>query len=366
MDNDTFFEQYKKSAEKDVGIPNFEMNRPLVTNTFKGTIGLELEIEATTALPRDGALEHIFSPVTKAMWSSIQDGSLRGEAREFIFSRPCTRDEIPNMVNSLFTVFKDRGVRLNNSNRCSTHVHINMKNRTINQITSVIALWTVFESAFIAWCGEERTTNHFALSSKDTRSVVDAWNNYLRFGSFAGMGEDRHGLKYMALNILTLFTKGSLEFRCGGAANEPTRPITWATFLDHFVEVVCSKYINPSQIAYDLSERTGTVILEEICGKEFAPFFKEVISAVPNFNESCMEGFRVVQPIVLGYPWDVWLPLINREYVLNPFAKAPKVKVRTQRTAQIDAEIAAIITQRPGEIPATWGNAIFDATRVRN
>lgn len=342
MDSE-FFSNYKKTVAKQKGIPHFTMNQPVVHNNLPGTIGLELEIEATRALPRDGSLDAIYAPTTHAMWRSVQDGSLRGEAREYIFSQPCAREEVKDMVEKLFKVFDAMKVGINNSNRCSTHVHINMKGKRINQLTSIVALWGTFEEALIAWCGEERKVNHFCLSMQDASTVVDEWTNYLRMGRFNGMGEDRHGLKYHALNILTLFTKGSLEFRCGGAANEPQRVITWATFLDKFVEFAADKYTNPMQIAFDLSERGATAMFEELCGTELKEFAGQVIDNPGDFDDKCMKGFRNVQPIILGFPWNDWLPLISKEYIPDPFAKPMKKVLNRARGGRIEPAMEEVV-----------------------
>lgn len=322
--DEEFFKNYKKGVGKPKGIPQVQMNQPVAQNVLAGTIGLELEIEARRPLPRDGHLDFL-SPTTKSSWRAVTDGSLRGEAREYIFSVPVRRDEVDFMVHELFKRFDSMDCRLQNSNRCSTHVHINMKGRTINLLTSVIALWGTFEESLIAWCGEERVTNHFCLSMQNSSSLVDAWDQYLRVGAFEGQGQDRHGLKYMAFNILPLFRKGSFEFRCGGAPNDPKTVITWATFLDAFVEYACARYPNPSSIAADLSERGATAIFADICGETFASFMREVVGEDEDeFNEKCLRGFRVVQPLVLGYPWDTWMELINKEYIPDPFAKPKK------------------------------------------
>lgn len=325
--DEEFFSKYKKLQGKPVGIPNVVMNQPVVTNNYEGTIGLELEIEARSLLPREGHLDFA-SPSTHTRWLGVADGSLRGEAREYIFSQPAKRDEVKVMVHGLFKSFDDLKSRVSNSNRCSTHVHINMKGRTINQLTAVIALWGTFEEMLISWNGEERVANHFCLSMKNSPSLVDAWNSYLRVGMFEGQGQDRHGLKYMAFNILPLWRKGSFEFRCGGSPNDPDTVTTWATFIDTLVEYACTNYANPTRLASDLSERGGYSIFEDICGRTFSNFCKEVVgeTSVEEFNDKCLDGFRIIQPLVLGYPWDSWLELINKEYIPNPFEKPKKLK----------------------------------------
>src|SRR5690606_13809698 len=146
---------------------------------FSGKIGLELEIEARSNTPNDGHLERVVSPDTKARWVSVRDGSLRGDyAKEYILSKPINRNELEPMLGGLFDAFKEYRTQLNNSNRCSTHVHLNMTGKKINEVTSIICLWTVFEDALINFCGEQRVKNHFALSSSDVPATLAEWEEF--------------------------------------------------------------------------------------------------------------------------------------------------------------------------------------------
>lgn len=322
---DKFFSSYMKNHKTTPGIPGMAMNAPLALNTLKGQIGLELEMEGAR-LPREGHLEGTKAPVTGAYWQAINDGSLRGESREFILSTPCTVEELPVMASGLWDTFNLMGTRLNNSNRCSTHVHINISGKTVNEITSAIVLWGTFEEVLINWCGEERIRNHHALSTKDAVSLVNAWDHYLRTGSTGQFGRE---LKYSALNVLPIWEKGSLEFRCGPASNDPTLPVKWATFIHGFVKYVTDKYKNPEDIGHDLSERGGLAMFTDICkSASVEGFGAEVIGDLRRdaFDATAMDGFRNVQRLALGHPWSEWMPEINKEFIPNPFAKKIKTK----------------------------------------
>lgn len=335
--DDEFFDKYEKAHEEDKGIPGFQMNAPMTTNALLGKIGIELELEPSgrSALPRDGHLEAIKTPKTGAGWRSVEDGSLRNGGREYIVSAPILKEELPAAVEALWGVFSLMGVQLGNSNRCSTHVHINASGLTVNQLTSVIVLWGTFEEAIINWCGEERTKNHFCLSTKDTGSLVQAWDRMLSTGQ---IGHFDRNLRYSALNVNPIWDRGSIEFRCGPAADTPDIPVKWASFIHDFVNYAVKAYPNPEQIAHDLSERGGWNIFQDISkGTEDAVgagICSEIIGekSPGEFDEISLSGFRNVQRLALGHPWGEWLDLINREYVPNPFAKAGSGK----RIRQID------------------------------
>ena len=325
-----FFDRYNEvhSKKEKEGIPGFQMNRPLVQVKYTGRIGLELELEASTPTPNDGHLELVQAPTTKARWTGVRDGSLRGDyAREYIVTKPINRDELGPMLHGLFDVFKTMKTKLNNSNRCSTHVHLNMNNKKINEISAVICLWTVFEEAFINWCGEERKANHFAISSGDSNATLNAWENYLRYGHNAW---DRN-MKYSSLNVLPLFNKGSLEIRCGKAADDAETPLLWATLLDVLVDFAIDNYRYLPRMGQDISERGGAEMFRDLCSKEpiLAPMMNDIfeVNGGPDaFNDSCLQGFRYCQNLVYGFPWEKWQELIEKEYIPDPFAKAPATR----------------------------------------
>lgn len=333
LDKD-FFSRYNGVYGKDKGpegIPDFQMNKPAASSRYKGRIGLELEIEARSPTPNEGHLDALVSEGTKAKWMAIRDGSLRGDyAREYIVNKPINREELRPMLEGLFAMFNTMKSKIDNSNRCSTHVHLNMGGKKINEITAVMCLWTIFEQSLINFCGEERQTNHFALSSSESNATLVAWEQYLRYGHAHW---DRN-LKYQAMNVLPLFEKGSLEIRCGAAANDAEGPIVWATLLDHLVDFAIERYSKGIPlIGSDLSERGGASLFEELCSRDsvLLPVYSDVIKGSGGnelFNDACLRGFRNCQPLVYGFPWEAWHKMIEKEYVPDPFAPAaPKVKI---------------------------------------
>lgn len=340
-----FFEEYE-GLQKERGIPTVKMNRPMATNVLVGSVGLELEIEGAN-LPRDGHIERVRGATSGAAWVSVTDGSLRGEAREYILSTPCTDDELDPLVTGLFKVFKDLGSTLNLSNRCSTHCHINMKGKTVNLVTSAITCWVMFEDVIVPWCGEERTTNHFCLTTKDAAaSLLPAWESYLRTG--AGNFNERDNLKYNALNIYPLFSKGSFEFRCGPRPETPEKVLAFARFCNRLISY-SARYRNPQLIANDISEKGALQMFTEIVDDK--KFLDEVISLAggpSEFQQKCMDGFRRAQSIVMGHPWERWLSLIEKEFVPDPFrSSGGKAPSRVPPRRPVPDEDAPAIPENP-------------------
>lgn len=321
FEEDKFFDKYNKTKKKDeAGVPGITMNAPLVPRGKTGDIGIELEVEAANALPRDAHIDGVVGKKSRAMWNAKHDGSLRGNAMEYVVSTPMFIDELPDMVNGLFGAFTKAKTKLDNSNRCSTHVHINVGGYTVDQLTAIIALWTTFEEALIVWCGEARLNNHYSLSSRNSVTMLETWENFLR----RGQTRFPDGLKYSALNLNTIWTFGSVEFRCGPAADNAETPIKWASFLYYLSKFAVEHYKNLYNLPRDLSELGGYQLFKNICDTSGTDvFFNEVTKGwtADEFNNLCLTGFRNAQTIVLGFPWDRWSEEINKEYVPQPFAK---------------------------------------------
>lgn len=321
----SFMEEYEKQHSEVVCIPSFEMNRPFVTGpVVPGDVGLELEIEGT-GLPTQGQLERITGKTSGARWEAKTDGSLRGEALEYVLSIPCKIDEVDDMVSGLYDKFKALGTTLRLTNRCSTHVHVNMTGKKVNEITSAIALWTAFEEPLTLWAGEERVNNHFCLSAKEVNTgTIHAWRSFLR----NGMARFSDNLKYSSLNILTLQRFGSIEFRVMNATENPTMVSDWTKFVFAMTRYAGQQFNNPKTLLYAMSERGGRDMFRDICEQAGVTpeFVLGVERSVPDFNRSVLEGFRRAQPLVAGFDWDMWTPEIQKEYIVNPFGGKPKKK----------------------------------------
>ncbi len=287
-----------------------------------GDVGIELEIEGEN-LPGFANLGGVVSPDLQRTWHAKPDGSLRG-GLEYVLSGPVKTTEVRYMVKGLFDKFKDIGSQLNNSNRCSTHVHVNVSDLKINQLTSVIALWCTLQSAFIPWHGEQRVVNHFCLSARDEESMLDAWLDYLRLGSPPGAGR-RDGIKYTALNILPIFTQGSVEFRCGGAPDDEDKVVWWAKLCNAIVRYAADNYKNPMDFGYAISEQGPEEILRRVVeAANLGPLttervLSELLPRDNTFHYDAMSDFRDVQPLLYTIPWDSLMDEINKENIPNPF-----------------------------------------------
>lgn len=187
-------------------------------------VGLELEIEGDN-LPRD--VRSVVDSEGKIIWEAKPDGSLRNGGMEYVFRRPLGSVATQEALQA-FGEFMDKcGARPDYSFRTSTHCHVNVSNLELDNVKTIVALFTLFEDEYINFCARTRKANRFCLAAKDADGVVENFRRFLRSGDLPDQGRG----KYSALNICTLARFGTLEFRCLEGTNDWNRIFTWVRAL---------------------------------------------------------------------------------------------------------------------------------------
>src|SRR5512139_1863112 len=110
---DTFLKAYagKHVEKKKDPIPGRRLNLPFVPAIgSSGEIGLELEIEARNLIA-PASIPQVKGATTGAVWTAHNDGSLRGEAIEYVVSQPIEIDEVEPMITGLYNALEKNSIR---------------------------------------------------------------------------------------------------------------------------------------------------------------------------------------------------------------------------------------------------------------
>lgn len=194
-------------------------NPVAVTNTHplvvgRGRVGLELELENMHNAIRDQVRG----------WTVTTDGSLRNGGVEYVLRGAQGGQQLFQSIlaleESLIPYQCDANLR------CSTHVHLDVRDLTVPQMKRLLLAYMVFERAIFELSGHHRMTNNFCPSfgfaQQQIRKIANVWE--LDGTEFLGGivdGRDRQSAdKYAALNLVPIFTQGSVEFR--GAEAKPS------------------------------------------------------------------------------------------------------------------------------------------------
>lgn len=280
-----------------------------------GDVGIEVEMEGD-GLPTRGIRG----------WTTKPEGSLRGEAAEYVLSEPCIEEEVDPLLTRLWDTFRLKRAVLHPSNRCSVHVHINVQRMTEVQVFNFITLYLIAEDALVNWCGEGRVGNLFCLRARDAEFVIDS----LEETSVDGLWHRLHtnDLRYAALNCKALGDFGSLEFRSLRGTDDPGIIKTWVSILLRLREAAL-RYDFPNNILDGFSAGGEEAFCREVFGKHFEELFN-----YEGWRGDVRSGMRRCQCI--AYSGD-WLALTNNE--VNLYKKAgeiPRAKKMVKHIGGLD------------------------------
>lgn len=252
----------------------------------KRLIGFEIEVEGSN-LPRD-----------IPGWRITHDGSLKGEALEYVLRRAETYEGFIKCLDDFFRYTdKNSGVIINDSVRAGIHLHINIQHLTVTQLINFIVLSLIFEDLLIEYCGESRTGNLFCLRSVDAEWVLKVLQDVLVARNFMLLNND--DIRYCFINLKSILDHGSLEFR-----SLPTKPDK--SYLRNWVDIILNiffaslNYNSPREIISGFSGAEISAFRRQILGKYFDLLdFKDA-------DKRLLKSMRMAQDVVfLGdKSWD--------------------------------------------------------------
>jgi hypothetical protein len=248
----------------------------------EGLVGLEIEVEG----------RHL--PDDVVGFRKMGDGSLRGESAEFVFKGPTSRIGTGRRVNKLFNAYKERGTRLDNSYRCSSHVHLNVQEFTMTQVVNLFVLYAIFEEYLVKYCGEEREGNLFCLRIRDAEYTTALLRKAIETSNYGLL--DTEEIRYGAVNLSALGKYGSVEFRSMRGVDSPEEILTWIDLLLS-LHKAAQEYASPKDILKEFS----------ISGpRKFASgIFGELLNSLPfenNWEEIVFSNMRMIQDVAHSVP----------------------------------------------------------------
>ena len=193
-----------------------------------GEVGIEIEVEGRN-LPK-------IQSILPATWNYHNDGSLRGEDNaEYVLARPLSFSDVPAAVNDLWDKFKKYETVLDDSNRTSVHVHLNVQTFHMNRLCAFAALYFSVEELLTEFCGENRVGNLFCLRAKDAPNIITCFKRLLR--EEVGPGSIAENFKYGGLNVYAISKFGSLEVRTMRGVSDADSVIQWVSILQRIYEL---------------------------------------------------------------------------------------------------------------------------------
>lgn len=174
----------------------------------KYQFGVEVEVE--------GMSGDIIPPVG---WIGVNDGSLRNGGVEFIFRNPTGYGNAIKRLKALESYFESMPYRPVLSDRTSVHVHTDVSMLDIEHLKKIIFCYVILERLIFRVFAEKRYGNIFCLPlshcARELQFLGRLMNPSDEFNiadAFHAFNSERE-VKYCALNLNPIWTKGSIEFR---------------------------------------------------------------------------------------------------------------------------------------------------------
>lgn len=182
-------------------------------------VGIEVEVE----------FEKSYNEYFEYYWNNSEDNSLKWNGREFI-SKPIRIIEAKDALSFLFE-------NINKSNpiftqRTSIHVHINVRDLTVEQLLLFIMVYFIFEKLLYKFSGG-RDNNHFCIPLTDIDFIYWFRNikSKLQNIDFQNLNLN----KYSGLNLIPAFNKkdikGTFEFRHMAGNNNINLIYNWIKII---------------------------------------------------------------------------------------------------------------------------------------
>lgn len=319
--------------------------------------GVELELEGRNVALHDVA--------TKG-WHRHNEPSLRGEAIEYTTTGAKTFEETKKLVDDLFDKFKAHGVKLNDSIRAGTHVHLNFSDQPVKNVINFFALFTLLEEVLQYYSGEDRKGNVFCISTREAEGIVGIIADSIAKGSLDRFAGDRY--KYAACNLSSLYKFGTIEIRTMKAATSAAQINSWVDILNDMYEYAINLK-SPAALVQELSFLGA----EELMKKIFQPKnYRELMKyfpAIQTLHHSLMEGARLIQIFAYGFEED----FIAKVEIKKVDAKEGAVLLLPSKMPNGHNYVVYTpngrwnVARRPGAIGPHWrdGEACIDDPNLR-
>jgi hypothetical protein len=267
-------------------------------------IGIEIEMEG----------ENIYIDNTR-VWRSDGDGSLRGEATEYILTHPIPIETVENTLQTLIdTVRKQQGrYTFNPSDRCGVHVHINVQHMTFNELFNFMFLYLLMEKVLVSYCGESREGNLYCLRSSDAEYFIDRIIDVKRYSELDYLTKnDRNELRYSSMNPEAIRKFGSVEFRSLRTPHNLLDIKEWVDIL-YQVKTASLMFDEPKSFIEHYSFRGEEGFFKDIMGEKLA---KVLYAQVPEVDQKVLDGIRLTQDI--AYTPSIQHPATNMDVGMQP------------------------------------------------
>lgn len=281
----------------------------LVSNS---NVGIEIELEG---IPKS-VYEHTFS-----YWRIDNDGSLRDGGAEFVFRQPLAGIDVENALTEFSKYLSSLRVKPVTSDRTSVHVHLDIRDLTINQLFNLIVIYAFIEKPLMKMCGSSRMDNNYCvplykINSDNFLYRIGRLNDERQFtDGVYSFGESE---RYSACNLASIAKYGSIEFRGLHGTYDTTEILDWINIILMIKQAAISVEDSFCRDIHNNISKMGAVeVLHHLFKADMLSKLK--VSSVNELRNDLLSSISTVQDIMFNYTiMSAKQPIEHRDMYKNP------------------------------------------------
>lgn len=260
-------------------------------SAFGGLMGKTPVVHGGVYVGVEIELEHCLLKTVPRSFSVENDGSLKEKGKEFI--------TIPIKVKyleiELIKLFEGL-MEYKSTQRCSTHVHINVRDLTLQQLELFITLYIIFEKSLYRYSGNRYTSNFCVPLSHALDYAVD-FISCLKRGYIK---EDWK--KYFAFNLSPIFggesgKLGTIEFRHLKGTDDVPYIVNWINLITSLK--IAAKKINYDIFVQELKPMNTTSSYNKLAMEVFKDY-SGLLTEQIEFKDDVEEGVTLAKQVLLS------------------------------------------------------------------
>lgn len=317
-------------------IRTFEKSEYLPSNDF---VGLEIELE--------GFKYYNSYKLESELWSVKEDGSLRDNGKEFIFSLPLNGKDIETALE-IFDIWVKKYTENFSapivSERCSIHVHVDVRDLERKELYMFMMYYLSLERLLFVYSGKGRYENNYCTPihlSSDFESRLSRLNS----GSSDNFVMALDSSKYAAANTTSVRERGSVEIRTHEGTYDIDRILEWIYILLSIKKASRNNNI-PFQDFPVLVSDTGPIeFIRQIFGDEITDKL-----TYQGFQFDLWKGIRDAQDVIYynmlydvnSYYLSTRKKFIKGRSLIEDFAKKHNIKIESENAEEKKSSIRTV------------------------
>ena len=236
------------------------------------------------------------------LWETKNDASLRNGGLEFV-TPILFGEDLVMATEELEKYFNSANITPDITDRCSVHVHMDVRDYTTEQLKLLVLYYIIFEIPLFKYVGNNREHNIYCMPYTKADALVDSARfalNYFDKKQKEDAYEDlRNFPKYAALNLAPCISYGSVEFRHHPGEYKSERLLQWLNIIQklHLAAIAASEN------KYDPITGVSAIGVDAFIRSVFGDELFKILS-YPGIERDIYTGVRTAQPIKFFEPFD--------------------------------------------------------------